>query len=132
MCASSYHFNSIGVRMKSQHQSLVQIKAVLLVGVVLLSACAQNASAPESAAQRYRCEAGVEFAARFSGDAVSIDSTRGYELLFRDAKPLPDPAKPNEYRNQRMSAEFNTGANGQEALLRYPLLPLVLRCIRQE
>ncbi|NJS36693.1 MAG: hypothetical protein HC765_10235 [Brachymonas sp.] len=91
---------------------------------------------PEPAVQRYRCEAGVEFSARFSGESVALDTTRGYELLFRDAKPQttnpPDTPKPNEYRNGRMSAEFNLGANGREALLRYPLLPLVLRCVKDQ
>jgi hypothetical protein len=91
-------------------------------------------NAAEAAVPHYRCELGIEFTARFQGESVTLDSTRGYELLFRDAKPLPNPAdppKPNEYRNARMSAEFKLGANGREALLRYPLLPLVVRCIQQ-
>jgi hypothetical protein len=104
--------------------------AVVLSAAALLAACASS-SAPEPQAQRYRCELGIEFSARFSSEAVSIDSTRGYELLFRDAKPLPDPAKPNEYRNARMSVEFNLGKDGREASVRYPLLPLVVRCIRE-
>jgi hypothetical protein len=101
----------------------------LAFAVALLSACASgpDTSAP---AQRYRCEANVEFSARFSGESVAIDSTRGYELLFRDAKPLPNPPKPHEYRNPIMSAEFNLGKDGREAMLRYPLLPLVLRCVK--
>jgi hypothetical protein len=97
----------------------------------LLSACAPMPNTAEPAAPHYRCELGIEFTARFHGESVALDTTRGYELLFRDAKPLPDPPKPNEYRNARMSAEFKMGANGQEALLRYPLLPLVVRCIQQ-
>jgi hypothetical protein len=96
--------------------------------VCLLASCAS--SGPEPASVRYRCEYGIEFSARFSGESVSLDSTRGYELLFRDAKPLPDPPKPGEYRNPRMSVEFGLGANGREALLRYPLLPLVARCVK--
>jgi hypothetical protein len=99
------------------------------IGVALLSGCAQTPSAPVIS-ERYRCELGIEFTARFQDNSVALDTTRGYELLFRDAKPLPDPPKPNEYRNARMSAEFKLGANGREALLRYPLLPLAARCVR--
>ena len=105
-------------------------KYVLMVlATALLAACA-NTSAPEQQAQRYRCELGIEFSARFSGESVALDSTRGYEMLFKDAKPLPVPAKPNEYRNPRMSVEFNLGKDGNEALLRYPLLPLAARCVK--
>lgn len=96
---------------------------------VLLAACVNTArNAPP--AQRYRCEMGIEFSARFSGESVALDSSRGYEMLFKDAKPLPDPPRPNEYRNPRMSVEFNLGKDGKEALLRYPLLPLVARCVK--
>lgn len=102
---------------------------LILPTTALLAACA-NTSAPELTAQRYRCEAGIEFSARFSGESVALDSSRGYEMLFKDAKPLPDPPKPNEYRNPRMSVEFQLGKDGNEALLRYPLLPLVARCVK--
>ena len=99
------------------------------VGVFVFAGCAQTPSAPV-ASERYRCELGIEFTAHFQDNSVALDTTRGYELLFRDAKPLPDPPKPNEYRNPRMSAEFKLGKDGNEALLRYPLLPLVVRCVR--
>jgi hypothetical protein len=101
------------------------------LSVFVLASCAQTPSAPVPS-ERYRCELGIEFTARFQDNSVALDTTRGYELLFRDAKPLPDPPKPNEYRNARMSAEFKMGANGREALLRYPLLPLVARCVRDQ
>jgi hypothetical protein len=109
-------------------------KLILIVSAsALLAACA-NTSTQDPPAQRYRCELGIEFSARFSGESVSLDTTRGYEMLFRDAKPqstsTADPPKPNEYRNPRMSAEFQLGKDGKEALLRYPLLPLVVRCVR--
>jgi hypothetical protein len=97
--------------------------------MALITACA-NTISKEPPAQRYRCELGIEFSARFSGESVALDTTRGYELLFKDAKPLPDPAKHNEYRNPRMSVEFQLGKDGREALLRYPSLPLVVRCVR--
>jgi hypothetical protein len=99
--------------------------------MIALVGCAQTTTQPLPS-ERYRCELGIEFTARFSDNAVALDTTRGYELLFKDAKPLPDPPKPNEYRNTRMSAEFKLGANGQEAMLRYPLLPLVVRCVKDQ
>ncbi len=112
-------------------RSFFHSKSVLLLSTsALLAACA-SAPTNEPPAQRYHCELGIEFSARFSGESVSLDTTRGYELLFRDAKPLPDPPKPNEYRNLRMSAEFQQGVNGREALLRYLLLPMAVRCVRE-
>jgi hypothetical protein len=100
--------------------------------MALLVSCASTTPEPSasSGSERYRCEHGIAFTARFSGESVAIDSTRGYELLFRDAKPVPNPSKPNEYRNPVMSAEFKLGADGREALLRYPLLPLAVRCVK--
>ena len=112
-------------------RSQINSKLVLVLSVsALLAACA-NTPGNAPAAQRYRCEMGIEFSARFSGESVALDSTRGYEMLFKDAKPLPEPPKPNEYRNPRMSVEFNLGKDGNEALLRYPLLPLVARCVKE-
>ena len=111
-------------------RSQISSKLTLIIcASTLLAACANTASNAPTA-QRYRCEMGIEFSARFSGESVALDSSRGYEMLFKDAKPLPDPPKPNEYRNERMSAEFNLGKEGNEALLRYPLLPLVVRCVK--
>ncbi len=105
------------------------IKITALSIITLLAGCANNPSS-EPPAQRYRCELGIEFSARFSGESVALDTSRGYEMLFRDGKPLPDPPKPNEYRNPRMSAEFAFGKDGNEAMLRYPLLPLTVRCVK--
>jgi hypothetical protein len=101
------------------------------ITMLALAGCAQTPSAPV-ASERYRCELGIEFTARFQDNSVALATTRGYELLFRDAKPLPDSPKPHEYRNARMSAEFKMGANSREALLRYPLLPLAVRCVRDQ
>jgi hypothetical protein len=102
---------------------------LIVAPLALLSACA-NTHPSAAPAQQYRCEMGIEFSARFSGESVALDSSRGYELLFRDAKPLPNPPKPNEYRNARMSAEFQLGKDSNEAMLRYPLLPLAVRCVK--
>lgn len=106
------------------------IRFTLLAGLIL-AGCAQAPSVPV-ASERYRCELGIEFTARFSDNSVTLDTTRGYELLFRDAEPSPNAAKPNAYRNARMSAEFKLGANGREALLRYFALPLAARCVRDD
>jgi hypothetical protein len=84
----------------------------------------------------YRCEYGIEFTAKFSGDSVVLDSTRGYDVLYRTGKNAnPEVAanakiKPHEYSNTRMSAEFNLGVLERDAIVRYPLLPLVSRCVR--
>jgi hypothetical protein len=90
---------------------------------LLLTACA-NDRVP-TASSRYRCEHNIEFAVRFEGDSAVLDGSRGYEVLYR---------KPGEaaslYRNARMSAEFAPGGNAREALLRYPLLPLLARCVQ--
>jgi len=50
-------------------------------------------------------------------------------VLLRDAggtTPLQ-----TVYTNARLRAEFGLGVSGREAILRYPLVPLVARCVRQ-
>jgi hypothetical protein len=98
---------------------------------LLLVACAHN---PDTLPriERYRCELGIEFSARFSDSTVALDTSRGYEVLFAKADAQAEPLKPDEYRNARMSAQFKLGAHAREAVLRYPLLPLVVRCVQQE
>jgi len=76
----------------------------------------------------YRCEYGIEFSARFVDDTVVLDSSRGYDLLYRDAGG--QGPRQSVYSNPRMKAEFGLGASGREAVLHYPLLPLVARCVR--
>jgi hypothetical protein len=82
----------------------------------------------------YRCEYGIEFSAKFVDDSVALNSTRGYDILYRGGKYASTPAnaKPNsnEYSNVRMQVEFNLGPTLREAIVRYPLLPLVSRCVR--
>lgn len=99
------------------------LKVWMMGGLAALSGCAQPPAGP--ALPYYRCEHQIGFTARFVDDAVVLDSTRGYEILYR-----PAGSKTQMYRNIRMSAEFNLGPSGQEALLRYPLLPLAARCVR--
>ena len=85
-------------------------------------------STRQSAAPLYRCEHGIEFTARFIDDTAVLDGTRGYDVLYRDAGGQGEQQA--VYSNPRMRAEFGLGANGREAVVRYPLLPLVARCVR--
>lgn len=92
----------------------------------LLAGCA--GIGPGAEAPRYRCEHGISFTAKFVDDTAILDGTRGYDVLYRDAGgQTPQQAV---YSNPRMRAEFGLGASGREAILRYPLLPLVARCAR--
>jgi hypothetical protein len=63
-----------------------------------------------------------------------VQSTRGYDVLYKGGKYASTPAnaKPssNEYSNPRMQIEFNLGPTQSEAIVRYPLLPLISRCVR--
>ena len=99
---------------------------------LLLGACAIRAATPEATGPlpSFRCEYDIQFTAKFTGDSVTLDSSRGYDVLFRGDKNANNPKNPNEYGNPRMSAEFKLGASGKEALLRYPLLPLAARCVQ--
>lgn len=93
-----------------------------------LAACA---SPPEDrGAQFYRCEAGVDFTVRFVDDSAVVKSPRGLEVLYRDAGGLA-PGQ-TFYTNPRLRAEFGLGKTGREAVLRYPLVALVLRCARDQ
>ena len=77
---------------------------------------------------RYRCERGVKFSVRFADDSAVLNGTRGHEVLYRDAGGQGE--QQTFYSNPLVRAEFGLGASGKEAILRYPVLPLVLRCVR--
>lgn len=97
-----------------------------LLAAVLLSACAGSGS--RSGGTAYRCEHGIVFSVRFVDDSARIEGPQGQELLFRDAGGQgPEQAV---YSNAGMRAEFGLGAGGREARVRYPLLPLVARCVQ--
>jgi hypothetical protein len=102
--------------------------------LVLLALSACSGAVPERPLPFYRCEYGIEFTAKFVDDSVGLSSTRGYEVLYRGGKYASTPAnaKPNsyEYSNARMQVEFHLGPTLREAIVRYPLLPLVSRCVR--
>ena len=99
-----------------------------------LSACAIDSNPPKTTeADRYRCENGVAFTVRFSVNAAegsaTINSNRGYEVLYRDAGSVT--AGQTVYRNPRMRAEFGMGPAGNQATLRYLLQPVALHCVRE-
>ena len=100
---------------------------VLMVGA--LAACAGTGSGGESPAPLYRCENQSEFTARFVDNTAVLDGSRGYEVLYRDAGGLAE-SQP-VYSSPRMRAEFGLDPTGREAIVHYPLLPLVVRCVRQ-
>lgn len=92
----------------------------------LVVGCAGPATGP--ALPQYVCEHGITFTAKLDDEAAVLNGARGREVLFRDAGGVtPTQAV---YANARMRAEFGLGATGREAILRYPLLPLVARCVR--
>jgi hypothetical protein len=82
----------------------------------------------QDAGPLYRCEHGIEFRAKFIDDTALLEGPGGRDLLQRDAGG--EGPRQTVYRNPRMRAEFGLGASGREAVLRYPLLPLVARCVR--
>ena len=114
---------------KTTHTCAVICAAAALAG------CASG-PAPTAPLPFYRCEYGLEFTAKFSGDSVVLDSSRGYDVLYRTGKNAnPDVAAnakihPHTYSNARMSAEFKLGVLERDAIVRYPLLPLTSRCVR--
>ncbi len=101
-------------------------RLALLIPVVLLAGCAAQ---PGAGLPLYRCEHNISFTARFVDDSAMLDAgPRGYDVLYRDAGGTTP--QQSVYSNPRMRAEFGLGASGREAILRYPLLPLVARCVK--
>jgi hypothetical protein len=107
--------------------------ALTLAAMAALAGCA-GAPPTTKPLPLYRCEYGIEFTAKFVDDSVAVQSTRGYDVLYKGGKYASTPAnaKPssNEYSNPRMQIEFNLGPTQSEAIVRYPLLPLISRCVR--
>ena len=115
---------------------------LLLCGV--MAGCAAPGSGAGSAVSSairdpvYTCEHGISFTVKFADNTALLSGlrtssgssgTRDQDLLLRDAGG--QGAQQAFYSNPRMQAEFGLGASGREAILRYPLLPLVARCVRQ-
>ena len=104
-------------------------KRLLLPAVaVVLTACAGAGPNARSGLPLYRCDHGIEFTVKFVDNSAVLDGPRANEVLLRDAGGQgPVQAV---YSNTHMRAEFGLGPDGREAVLRYPLLPLVARCLR--
>ena len=96
--------------------------------LLLLTGCATGNFGNTSTSQRYRCEQDIKFSVKFVDDSALIDSSRGYNVLFRDAGGQGEGQ--TVYSNAVARAEFGLGTSGRDAVLRYPLLPLVVRCVR--
>jgi hypothetical protein len=101
----------------------LRAQAIAALCAPLLAAC--SGPVAQRALPLYRCEYGIEFTARFIDNSVALDGSRGRDVLYKK-----QGGKPGEYDNPRMSAEFDLGPTQREAVLRYPLLPLVARCVR--
>ena len=113
--------------MKCQPVNSFRAWASALLAGAFITGCTTMPGGP--ALPRYRCEQNVEFTVRFVDDTALLDAgARGYDVLNRDAGGLTP--RQTVYSNARMRAEFGLGASGSEAILRYPLLPLVVRCVR--
>ncbi len=133
--AYSHLWQALGGTLWAAHATAKTKRMALACGAAALAGCASG-PAPTAPLPFYRCEYGLEFTAKFSGDSVVLDSTRGYDVLYRAGKNAnPEvaantKARPNEYSNHRMSAEFKLGVLERDAIVRYPLLPLTTRCVR--
>jgi len=104
------------------------LKRAWPAAALLAAGCAMQATEPPPAL--YRCEYNLEFTVRFIDDTAVLDAgLRGRDVLYRDA----GGATPQQsvYSSPRMRAEFGLGASGREAIVRYPLLPLVARCAKE-
>ncbi|MDO8385524.1 MAG: hypothetical protein Q7T13_03870 [Polaromonas sp.] len=101
-------------------------KRWVLPGALVLAARA-GPGVP-SGQQSWRCEHGIDFRVRFVDDSALLEGPRTRELLFRDAGG--QGPQQTVYSNAKMRAEFGLGANGREARLSYPALPLMARCVR--
>jgi hypothetical protein len=100
-----------------------------LTAALLLTGCASGGFGNTPTGQRYRCEQGIEFSVKFVDDSALIDSNRGTNVLFRDAGGQTE-SQP-VYSSAVVRAEFGLGSGEREARLSYPLLPLVVRCVRE-
>ena len=65
---------------------------------------------------------------RFIDDSAVINGIRGFEVLLRDTGGVTP--EQTVFSNARIRAEFGHGANGRDALSRYPPEALELRCVR--
>ena len=115
--------------MKKQRSKQVAASITLAAMAAALSGCAGIGGAGVSAPDlsHYRCDGGMEFTVRFADGTAIVTGARGDDLLLRDAG---GQGAQTVYSNPRMRAEFGLGEGGREALLHYPVAPLVTRCVR--
>ena len=107
------------------------------LGLVVCGVLAGCAGTGFTTGPVYRCEHGIAFTVKFADNTAVLSGARtpsgssgagDQDVLLRDAGG--QGAQQAFYSNPRMRAEFGLGASGREAVLRYPLLPLVARCMR--
>ena len=111
----------------NKHPGKRMASVMALAGALALAGCAGMKSGDPSAMPLYRCEQDLQFTVKFVNDTAVLKGGRGDDVLLRDAG---GEGEQTVYSNPRMRAEFGLGANGREAVLHYPLLPLVVRCMR--
>ncbi len=102
--------------------------AAVPLALALAGCAAPSGSSGQATLPHYRCEQGIDFSVNFVDDSAVLNGSGGQDVLFRTAGGQGDMQR--FYSNPRMKAEFGLGASGREAILRYPLLPLVVRCAR--
>ena len=102
---------------------------IAITACCALTSCATDSGSLRTAeAERYRCENDIAFTVKFANDSATVSSNLGYEVLYRTAGGL-SPSQ-TVFINPRMRAEFGLGTTGREAILRYLLQPVVVRCVR--
>ena len=102
---------------------------IAITACCALASCTTGSGSLKTAeAERYRCENDIAFTVKFANDSATVSSNRGYEVLYRTAGGL-SPSQ-TVFINPRMRAEFGLGTTGREAILRYLLQPVVVRCVR--
>jgi hypothetical protein len=115
---------------------LARAGGLMFCGV--LAGCAGTGFGSSGTGPVYRCEHGIAFTVKFADNTAVLSGARtpngssgaaDQDVLLRDAGG--QGAGQAFYSNPRMRAEFGLGASGREAILRYPLLPLVARCARE-
>ena len=111
----------------NKHPGKRMAAVMALAGALALTGCAGMQSGEASALPLYQCDQGLQFTVKFVNGTAVLKGARGDDVLLRDAG---GEGAQTVYSNPRMRAEFGLGASGREALLHYPLLPLVARCLR--
>ena len=72
-------------RLPALREPAAALVSAMAFALLLLTACATGNSSTTPTGQRYRCEQNIEFSVKFVDDSALIDSSRGNDVLFRDA-----------------------------------------------